>query len=139
MKEYQSIRNNPYLLPHSLYMRILYIIRDYDRLKEKAEALCGFGKATLPRSFAKTPDDIDSVKGIKEQPDDSADRCAELALLEVDAIESALLLIPDFYREGVLKNIMTGSRYPLGADERTFRRYKQRYIYHVARLLNFVL
>jgi CDP-glycerol glycerophosphotransferase len=40
--------------------------------------------------------------------------------------------------DGVLENIMEGSRYPIGADERTFRRYKQKYIYHVARLLNCV-
>ena len=37
MRNYQRTRNNPYLLPHHLYMRTLYIIRDYERLKQKAE------------------------------------------------------------------------------------------------------
>lgn len=137
MKEYQATKNNPYLLPHHLYMRILYIIRDYDRLKEKAEKLCGFTSPPAMSGFAETPDGIDSLENIKDKPENISPS-DERALIETDAIEEALECIPDFYREGVLENIITGSRYPLGADERTFRRYKQRYIYHVARLLGFV-
>lgn len=99
MKEYQSKKNNPYKLPHHLYMRIIYTIRDYERLK---------------------------------------DTSAPSAKKEASAIENALFKIPDFYREGVIENIINGSRYPMGADERTFRRYKQRYIYLVADMLSLV-
>ena len=135
MREYQRIKNNPYILPHHLYMRTLYIIRDYDRLKEKAEKLCNFETASVVTDFVKTPEDIDSLQNIKYEP---SKLTFERAVFETDAIEGALEFIPAFYREGVIENIMSGSRYPIGADERTFRRYKQRYIYHVARLLNCV-
>lgn len=108
MREYQCTKNNPYLLPHHLYMRVLYIIRDYERLKQKSE-----------RKF-----EHENTKVL------------ECAATEAQAIEEALTYVPVFYRDGVLENIMDGSRYPMGADERTFRRYKQRYVYYVAKLLN---
>lgn len=135
MRDYQGIKNNPYILPHHLYMRTLYIIRDYDRLKEKAEKLLEFNENPPETVFVKTPAEIKNLKNIKDKPDILP---FERAALETDAIEGALEFIPSFYRDGVLENIMEGARYPLGADERTFRRYKQRYIYHVARLLNCV-
>lgn len=134
MRDYQAVKNNPYLLPHHLYMRTLYIIRDYDRLKEKAERLLDF-KTSVKEKFVKTPEEIKNLDGIKDEPSTLP---FERAALEADAIEGALEFIPPFYRDGVLENIMEGSRYPIGADERTFRRYKQKYIYHVARLLNCV-
>ena len=135
MRDYQGIKNNPYLLPHHLYMRTLYIIRDYDRLKEKAEKLLDYCDKKPEQKFVKTPEEINKLKNIKDEP---CTLSYERAALETDAIEGALEFIPSFYRDGVLENIMEGARYPLGADERTFRRYKQRYIYHVARLLNCV-
>ena len=52
MRDYQAVTNNPYLLPHHLYMRTLYIIRDYDRLKEKAEKLLDF-KTSVKEKFVK--------------------------------------------------------------------------------------
>jgi len=109
MREYQCTKNNPYLLPHHLYMRMLYIIRDYERIKQNTE--------------------MASEEGQK-------DNVFKGAVREAEAIEKALTYVPAFYRDGVLENIMDGSRYPMGADERTFRRYKQRYIYYVAKLLN---
>ena len=38
MKEYQRKRNNPYQLPHNVYMRVLYHIRDYERMKAERQA-----------------------------------------------------------------------------------------------------
>ena len=109
MRNYQRTRNNPYLLPHHLYMRTLYIIRDYERLKQKSE---------------------------EHEKGELKDIVCHRAAAETKAIENALLCVPSFYRNGVFENITDGAKYPTGADERTFRRYKQRYVYHVARLLD---
>ena len=89
---------------------MLYIIRDYERLKQKAQEAFPESEGFIHKSAAK----------------------------EAGAIENALTQIPAFYRDAVLENIMAGERYPVGADERTFRRYKQRYIYSVAKLLNYI-
>ncbi len=106
MREYQKKRGNPYLLPHCLYMRTLYLIRDYPRLKARAQ----------------------------NAQDSESGACAN----EVRAVEGALEMLPEFYREPVFNNIVYGCRYPLGADERTFRRYKQRCVYYAASLLGLV-
>lgn len=100
MREYQRKKNNPWRLPQNLYMRVLYTIRDYNRIK--------------------------------------AEQNTEAHLSEISAIETALLDIPEFFRESILNNILYDSYFPLGADERTYRRYKQRYIYSVAKYLNLI-
>lgn len=44
MRDYQRKKDNPYKLPHNVYMQNLYFIRDYDRLKnepsEESRAKC---------------------------------------------------------------------------------------------------
>ena len=79
MRNYQRTRNNPYILPHHLYMRTLYIIRDYERLKQKSE-------------------DIENEK-------DEISICNRAAE-EAKAIENALSYVPSFYRDGVFENII---------------------------------
>ena len=39
MRNYQAKNNNPYRLPHNLYMRMLYLIKDYERLKEERKEI----------------------------------------------------------------------------------------------------
>ena len=151
MREYQKTKNNPYLLPHCLYMRVLYIIRDYGRLKSEAQgALCGAeGDGTNDMSCHVDKDSASNMscrvynrdlqvcpaylKGILCKEKKGA--CSLVCAGEAGAIEEALGLIPEFFREPVLNNIIYGCRYPLGADERTFRRYKQRFVYYVAKCL----
>lgn len=165
MREYQKTKNNPYLLPHCLYMRVLYIIRDYGRLKSEAQgALCGAEgdgalchadtKGKLCRGNTNGADNACEsgtscpaynrdlqicpayIKGILCKEKKGA--CSLVCAGEARAIEEALGLIPEFFREPVLNNIIYGCRYPLGADERTFRRYKQRFVYYVAKCLALV-
>ena len=38
-REYQHKKSSPQTLPHNLYFRVLYIIRDYDRLKDEYHAI----------------------------------------------------------------------------------------------------
>lgn len=122
MGEYQRKRNNPYRLPHNLYMRVLYIIRDYDRLRSERQEIIhaspvmdGMPRGNLQSSVAEN-------KAIK------------LASLDEDceAVERALLRIPAEYRKGVMNNICYGARYPIDADYSTYSRWRQRFIYWTA-------
>lgn len=38
MRDYQPTKNNPYILPHALYMQVVWLIRDYDRMREEYES-----------------------------------------------------------------------------------------------------
>ena len=129
-RNYQRTKNNPYLLPHNLYVRTLYIIKDYDRLRNEI--------AGVVEASPQPPDGLPgSTGGHISATETKGIKIASMGE-ELHAIETALQTIPEFYREGVKKNIMYGTRYPLGADFRTFQRYKQRFVFEVAKNLNFI-
>lgn len=144
MREYQKTRNNPYLLPHHLYMRIVYTIRDYDRMR-KAYDDTNFAEGgaelklqnVIVKSLGNYVQMNVAVKISKMIASDllSTGLIIQPVADEVTAIEVALEKIPDFYQKPIYDNIVSGTRYPIGADERTFRRYKQRFIYYVAKEL----
>ncbi len=64
MRNYQRQKNNPHKLPHALYMRMLYLIRDYERLKNveaaEAERTCEM----IETAFEEIPEEY--RKGIKD-------------------------------------------------------------------------
>ena len=126
MRNYQRRKDNPYLLPHNVYVQMLYVIRDYERLKKDTEDALA-PSAVLPGCMPHAPQAVSSTEKIAEK--------FEQALAELRAVENAIDNIPEFYRKPVLNNICFGARYPLGADERTFRKYKQRLVYYVAKNL----
>ena len=129
-RNYQRKKNNPYLLPHNLYMRVLYIVKDYDRLKDEYHAILDSGAAAGVVNA--------NTGGAPLTP--TEDKAIRLALIsdELHAIEQALMMIPDEYRQGVKHNVMYGAWYPGDADERTYRRWKQCFINQVARRLKFL-
>ena len=126
-REYQRKKNNPYLLPHALYMRMIYLIRDYNRLKAEVESIL--------HNSPPPPNGMPSGQNKIKLP--TEEKAIKLALTEeeIEAIENALAEIPEFFRLPVMNNIMYGFRYPIGADERTFRRYKQIFVFYVAQNL----
>lgn len=128
LKEYQRKRNNPYRLPHNLYMRVLYLIRDYDRLKSERQEILYASPVNdgMPRgnaTFSAT-----ESKAIR------------LARLDEDckAVEQALIQVPMEYRRGVLNNICYGSPYPIDAGCETYGRWRRRFIYWIAENLNLI-
>ena len=54
----------------------------------------------------------------------------------VRAIEKAKANIPEEYMLGVWHNILYGSPYPTDAGRATYTRWKSRYVYSVAQLLD---
>ncbi len=129
MRDYQRRKNNKYYLPKSVYHRTLWVIRDYERMKEEAESLVeisGVNTDGMPRGNEAS--DQVSRMVIK--------RCD--LLKDVKVIDMALELIPEEYRAGVWNNIQYNKSYPTYAGARTFARYKSTFIHSVAKGLNYI-
>lgn len=109
-------RTGRYTLPANLYMRMLYLIRDYDRIQKLA----------------------DGIRNQKEKRGTLAEWDEERlreAVRECEAVEQALVRIPFEYHAGILNNIKFKCQYPCDADKVTYQRWKQRLIYHTAKNL----
>lgn len=126
MKEYQTKKDQRYMLPHNVYMQMIYIIRSYDDSKQ---ALI---------------DMIDAAPDRDEGPSGSNISDPTLAYVikteevrrQVDAVDSAISKVPVEYRRGVMANIITHEPYPSNADRATYSRWKQRMIYWTAEALH---
>ncbi len=127
-RHYQRTKNNPYSLPHNLYMRVLYVIRDYDRMKEEQRNLL---HPASPEAL------ILSARGKPGDP--TASKAVKLAMMsrETEAIDGAMRKIPEEYRRGVWRNVVLACPFPLDADTSTYSRWRQRFIYHVAQQLEY--
>lgn len=129
MKEYQRRKNNKYVLPASVYNQTIWLIRDYQRMKDEAEALLGdSAKANdgMPHG-SPSPDGV--VNKVIQR---------ERYLEKCKAVEEALLSIPQEYRQGEMDNILFHTRYPMNADRSTYGMWKARMIYQVARRLGMI-
>ena len=129
MRDYQRKKNNPYYLPKTLYRRVLAVIRDYDRQREEINDVL-FGTADR--------DGIAVAGGIPGKPTENA--AVRLAQYENDteAVEQALVHIPEEYRKAVFDNIRYGERFPDTAAYSTWFRWKQRMAWFVAKNLNLI-
>ena len=126
-RDYQPQKNNPYRLPKELYRRTLATIRDYDRMKrEIGDAILASPRVDGPRG-----------PGIGDPTARAAERIERMQS-DVRAIEQALKKIPPEYRKGVFNSVRYYHSYPIDADERTYRRHKQRFVYFVAQNLLWV-
>lgn len=123
MRDYQPYKNNKYLLPQPLYRQTLAFIRDYNR--KLAEYNIIVEESPPP------PDGMPRGSQTGNPTERDGIRRAELHD-GIKAIENALASIPEEYRQGVWDNVMEYKRYPDDADPRTYRRYKQRFIFYVA-------
>ena len=128
-KEYQGKKGNPYILPHNVYMCTLYMIKDYDRLKDEYH--------DEPSISAHTPSEKISGNDVGNPTEKEAIRRRQIEE-KLHAIDQALFTIPEEYRRGEKQNAMYGAWLPIYAGERTYRRWKQRFIYEVAKNLNFL-
>ena len=129
MKEYQRTKNNKYLLPASVYNQTVWLIRDYQRMRDEAEALLGDSAKVMDGMPHGSPSP-DGVVNKVIQRDKYLEKCK--------AIEEAFLSIPQEYRQGVSDSIMYRTRYPNNADRRTYGRYKAKVIYLVAYRLGMI-
>ena len=141
-REHQRTKNNPYLLPHNLYMQALYIIRDYDRLKGEYHAILEQRPAPRIESGYGRDGRVSAEympKG-NEVSNPTEDKALRLAAISnrMRAVEQALLMVKPKYREGVMTNITDGgAHYPKDACAKTYRRWKQRFVFQVAKNMKY--
>lgn len=122
MRNYQAKNNNPYQLPHNVYMQCLYAVRDYDRIQEEMKDIL-YASPGVSDGMPRGTDisDVTANKVVRREALQS--RC--------EAIEQSLKQIPVEYRRGVIRGIM-GDSYPDDANPETYRRWKRRFLYYVA-------
>lgn len=123
MRDYQRQRKNPYLLPHNVYKQVLYLVKDYDRLRSEQEDI--LNSAAINDGMPRSLDPSDPTQRKAERLDRIAD--------QLRAIEGAAVQIPEEYRRGVWNNVLYGMPYPITAGIATWKRWRARYIWHVAR------
>ena len=126
-RNYQPSKNNPYWLPHDLYMRVLYIARGYPRMKSAQNDII----ITSP----------DVYKGAKtEHGDPTANKAVKITMMsrETDAVDYALGKIPQEYRNAIWANILHGKPYRIPAHRDTFRHWRSRFCYFIAERLHYI-
>lgn len=127
MKEYQPKWSEKHL-PHNVYMSVIYIIRDYPRVKALRDSIID---ETTPASGG-------SPAGSYSQPTESkAIRLVELSD-KCSAIERALEVVPAEYRDGIMRNIIYQIPYPTYAGKNTWSRWRIRFLIRAAELLHFI-
>lgn len=121
MRDYQA-KKNPYYLEHTLYRRVLALVRDYPRMVEMREAI-----------LYESPKEPGGGHGPGRPTESKALRMATLDD-DIRAIERALDKIPREYRQGVMDNILAGRRMDdmIGARS-TWSRWRGRFLWYVAR------
>ena len=93
MKDYKPVN----WIEHSLYMRIIYTIRDYDRLKETHDLLIEESPPPpdgMPRGTVTGDPTYAKALKVERYHDD------------ILAVDRALNMIPEEYRKGVMQNIV---------------------------------
>ncbi len=125
-KEYKNKNSK---LSHSVYMQTVYFIRGHD--DRKAEYL------KVLHSQPPPPDGI--PKNIKKG-DPTADKAIKISRLSaaIIAVENALQVIPEEYREGVYQSIAYGKPTPGYAHRTTWSRHRASFVEAVAHKMSFV-
>lgn len=128
MRDYQRTKTK-YILPHAVYHKTLWQIRDYYRLKEEADDILHETPSLLGNSVhGSEPGDPVFSKAARR----------ENYLRIIQVIDSEKAKIPREYQKGVWDSIMYGTRFPDDAHRNTYGRWKSFYVYHVAHALGFI-
>lgn len=129
MRDYQREYKNPYWMRNTLYYEILWIIRGYEDLKKEYNDRIEEGMSPGTESSGGKTNQTGDPTGMK---------AIKLTVIseQIRAIEKARLVIPFQYMEGIWNNIQDGVPYPHDADRHTYGRWKSRYIWEVAKILN---
>lgn len=146
-KEY--IRKTPkdYSLPPSLYMRVLSTVRDYPRIKQDiSDVLYGGSSAIYNDEFAKVDKQgkikieraiMPKARNVSNVTENKAIRIS-LKVDTICAIDDALMMIPEEYREYIFRNVVYKKPYPNYASKNTWSINRMKFLYFVAQNLGFL-
>ncbi len=123
MRDYRRTTGK-YVLPDAVYHQVLWQIRDYYRLKSEADAIaeetgCLIGDG-MPHG---SPSNDGVFRKVQRRLD---------LLRIVDMVDKEMAMIPREYQQGVWRNILYRTAFPIDADRSTYSRYKSRMIYNIA-------
>lgn len=131
MRDYQRSCHNKYILPKAIYHKTLWTIRDYYRLCESLEDIADTSKGIsyeAPKVQSSNQSDTTFVAAVKLSKNKEI----------INAIDKARKNIPPEYRAGVWDNILFDSSFPKDANRSTYGRAKSKFIYDVARFLDYI-
>ena len=126
MRDYMSKK---YSMPQDIYMRTLWLIRGYDRLKARYDDLADLLGAAM--------DGQPRGGGVA---DTTALQAVERARLfeECQAIEQAYLCIPEEYRRGIWENVTKRVPYPDTAHYQTWAKHRREFIRRPAENMHYI-
>ena len=131
MKDYQQKRVKDYVMPQPVYRQALWAVKDLERLKEKLADLktdayvLGGRDMTMPVTGYGTGLVCDST----------GSKAVKITVLtrRIEAIESALLYLPEKYRQGIESKLTRDEPYDEEvAHLNTWKKWQQVFLYHVA-------
>jgi len=128
MRNYQPKKNNNYKLDKNLFSRMLYLVKDYHRMKARIEELSGELSHTEGSSSSGQHSDSTLHKAIR------IERMSE----DCRAVDWALAQIPEEFRKIIFNKILFDRAYPLCADPSTYSRWKCRFLYYLAEKLGYI-
>ena len=126
-RNYQPEKNNPYWLPHNVYMRVLYIIRDYPRMKSEQNAV-----------IYTSPAEYNGAKN--EHGDPTANKAVKIAMMskETDAVDFAYHELPPEYQTAIWDNILFSTPYKIPGNKNTFRLWRSKFCHSIAGRLHYI-
>jgi hypothetical protein len=134
MKIYSPTKTE-YALPHNLYMQMIYLVRDYDRLCREINDI----KTSI--AFERPPmDDMPHASGTSDPTCNKAQRIIHMCEAlhgQCRAVEQAMKCIPYDIRHTILDNIIKGRKYPVG-DISEYREHRAKFLYTVAKNMGLI-
>lgn len=128
VKEYQR-KKGKYILPAAVYFRVVWLIRDYYRMKEMAQAI-----------LDESPAPSDGMPHGSPNPDGVFNKASRRMYFTMvcDLIDREIERVPREYRRGVWNNILYKAAYPNDAGRSTYAMYKSRTIYNIAEKMGLI-
>lgn len=131
MRDYQRIKKNKYILPTTVYNKTIWTIRDYYRLKERAEDYLTIS------SIQNDKEKVSPTNKIEDMVANAAIKREEFINI-VNVIDKSIKSIPMEYQKGIWNNIIAQRPYPQDANKSTYGRYKSKFIFKVAEKLRYI-
>lgn len=126
---YQPQLNNDNWIPHELYMQIIHIIRDYDRMKSELNDL-----------IEESPAPSDGQPRGTQTSDPTVRKALKVSVTsdKIRAVEKAIASIPEEYQDDILENIKHNKPFPDYGNRKTWSKWKGRLIRNVGINLNYL-
>ena len=122
----KNVGRGAYKVPKAVYFQCIWILKDMDRLRRLEAA------ATVPGSDDELVFFVDDEQMILD------DKVIALARERLGCIRRALSVLPEEYRQSTLDCVVLGVRYSDTAHFNTWRRWRQIFIFELAKNLHLI-